>query len=51
MAAQDARNDGLGQQDDPDGARLTLALGLLDLLGRCIEEIDRLTTADLSTGS
>lgn len=51
MAAQDARSDELDGHDDARGTRLALALYLTDRLAQILNEIDRLTTADLSTGS
>lgn len=48
LNAQDARSDGQTGGNGTDYAAIT---GLLDLLTRCLTEIDRLTAADSSTGS
>lgn len=48
LNAQDARADGQTGDNGTDYAAIT---GLLDLLTRCLTEIDRLTAADSSTGS
>jgi len=48
LATHHARSDGQAGDNSPDLAAIT---GLLNLLGRCSAEIDRLTTAETSTGS